>query len=275
MVKAVFDELQRKAPRRHFTDRHRRRRDAHVARTGIATFRTEADDVSTRCLLRPRRRRHRRRQQELDQDHRPGDRPLRRRATSSTTRRSRAPSPSRTCASSPRPIRLGLPRRPRRLRRLPSVRVRGQDRCARARRAGCRLPAERAVSARRSVWDHLPREMQDQMIEKQIRFFAIDAYALAKQAGMGGRINTIMQTCFFAISGVLPRGGGDRAHQEGDREDLRQAGAGGGAPELRSGGSGARPPARDPGARDGECHAHASAARLGERRPTSSRRSPR
>ena len=47
--------------------------------------------------------------------------------------------------------------------------------------------------------------MQDQIIEKQIRFFTIDAYALAKQAGMGGRINTIMQTCFFGISGILPR----------------------------------------------------------------------
>src|SRR5580765_7496589 len=55
------------------------------------------------------------------------------------------------------------------------------------------------------VWDRLPREMQQQMIEKKIRFFAIDAYALAKQVGMGGRINTIMQTCFFAISGILPR----------------------------------------------------------------------
>jgi len=55
------------------------------------------------------------------------------------------------------------------------------------------------------VWDRLPREMQEQMIEKQIRFFAIDAYALAKQVGMGGRINTIMQTCFFGISGILPR----------------------------------------------------------------------
>jgi len=54
------------------------------------------------------------------------------------------------------------------------------------------------------VWDRLPREMQEQMIEKQIRFYAIDAYALAKQAGMGGRINTIMQTCFFGISGILP-----------------------------------------------------------------------
>ena len=56
-----------------------------------------------------------------------------------------------------------------------------------------------------AVWDHLPREMQQQMVEKSIRFFAIDAYALAKRMGMGGRINTIMQTCFFAISGMLPR----------------------------------------------------------------------
>jgi len=56
-----------------------------------------------------------------------------------------------------------------------------------------------------TVWDHLPREMQEQILEKQIRFFVIDAYAVAREAGMGGRINTIMQTCFFAISGVLPR----------------------------------------------------------------------
>ena len=55
------------------------------------------------------------------------------------------------------------------------------------------------------VWDRLPREMQEQIIDKQLRFFAIDAYALAKKVGMGGRINTIMQTCFFGISGVLPR----------------------------------------------------------------------
>ena len=55
------------------------------------------------------------------------------------------------------------------------------------------------------VWDRLPRELQQQIIDKRIRFFAIDAYALAKQVGMGGRINTIMQTCFFGISGILPR----------------------------------------------------------------------
>src|SRR6266498_1859922 len=55
------------------------------------------------------------------------------------------------------------------------------------------------------VWERLPRELQQQMIEKKIRFFAIDAYAVAKETGMGNRINTIMQTCYFAISGVLPR----------------------------------------------------------------------
>jgi pyruvate-ferredoxin/flavodoxin oxidoreductase len=56
-----------------------------------------------------------------------------------------------------------------------------------------------------TVWDELPREMQEQMVERKIRFFAIDAYDLAKKTGMGGRINTIMQTCFFGISGILPR----------------------------------------------------------------------
>jgi pyruvate-ferredoxin/flavodoxin oxidoreductase len=55
------------------------------------------------------------------------------------------------------------------------------------------------------IWDHLPREVQQTILEKKLRFFVIDAYAVAHQTGMGGRINTIMQTCFFAISGVLPR----------------------------------------------------------------------
>ncbi|HEY7170793.1 MAG TPA: pyruvate:ferredoxin (flavodoxin) oxidoreductase [Vicinamibacterales bacterium] len=55
------------------------------------------------------------------------------------------------------------------------------------------------------VWDHLPSELQEQIIEKKLRFYAIDAYELARKAGMGTRINTIMQTCFFAITGVLPR----------------------------------------------------------------------
>jgi pyruvate-ferredoxin/flavodoxin oxidoreductase len=56
-----------------------------------------------------------------------------------------------------------------------------------------------------TVWDELPFEIQEQIVEKRLRFFVIDAYAVAQGAGMGTRINTIMQTCFFAISGVLPR----------------------------------------------------------------------
>ena len=55
------------------------------------------------------------------------------------------------------------------------------------------------------MWDHLPRTVQRQIIEKKLKFYVIDGYDVAKQTGMGGRVNTIMQTCFFAISGVLPR----------------------------------------------------------------------
>ena len=55
------------------------------------------------------------------------------------------------------------------------------------------------------VWDHLPRKVQQQILEKTLKFYVIDGYSVARQAGMGSRINTIMQTCFFAISGVLPR----------------------------------------------------------------------
>jgi pyruvate-ferredoxin/flavodoxin oxidoreductase len=55
------------------------------------------------------------------------------------------------------------------------------------------------------VWDKLPRHIQKQLIDKKIRFYVIDGYKVAQSTGMGGRVNTIMQTCFFAISGVLPR----------------------------------------------------------------------
>ncbi len=55
------------------------------------------------------------------------------------------------------------------------------------------------------VWEQMPREVQESIIERKLRFYTIDAYKVAKDTGMGGRINTIMQTCFFAISGILPR----------------------------------------------------------------------
>ena len=55
------------------------------------------------------------------------------------------------------------------------------------------------------TWDKLPKQVQQEIIDKKLKFYIIDAYEVAKQTGMGVRINTIMQTCFFAISGVLPR----------------------------------------------------------------------
>jgi len=54
------------------------------------------------------------------------------------------------------------------------------------------------------VWESLPAKMQRQIVEKGIRLYAIDAYDVARRSGMGKRINTVMQTCFFAISGILP-----------------------------------------------------------------------
>ncbi len=55
------------------------------------------------------------------------------------------------------------------------------------------------------VWDHLPIAVQRTILERNLRLFVIQADEVARAAGMGGRINTVMQTCFFAISGVLPR----------------------------------------------------------------------
>jgi pyruvate-ferredoxin/flavodoxin oxidoreductase len=56
-----------------------------------------------------------------------------------------------------------------------------------------------------AVWDQLPRVVQQRILDKRLSFYVIDAYKVAKDTGMGRRINTVMQTCFFAISGVLPR----------------------------------------------------------------------
>jgi pyruvate-ferredoxin/flavodoxin oxidoreductase len=55
-----------------------------------------------------------------------------------------------------------------------------------------------------AVWDRLPREVQEQLLAKHIRLWVIDADAVAREAGMGTRINTIMQPCFFHLAGVLP-----------------------------------------------------------------------
>lgn len=55
------------------------------------------------------------------------------------------------------------------------------------------------------VWDHIPEKVQQQIIDKKLKFYSIDAYKVARENGMGTRINTVMQTCFFAISEILPK----------------------------------------------------------------------
>ncbi|MCL4549933.1 MAG: pyruvate:ferredoxin (flavodoxin) oxidoreductase [Bacteroidetes bacterium] len=55
------------------------------------------------------------------------------------------------------------------------------------------------------TWDKLPTKVQQQIIDKKLNFYVIDGYSVANKTGMGSRVNTIMQTCFFAISGILPK----------------------------------------------------------------------
>ena len=54
------------------------------------------------------------------------------------------------------------------------------------------------------VWDRLPREVQEQIVAKAIDLWVVDAYRVAAEAGMGNRINTVMQPCFFRLAGVMP-----------------------------------------------------------------------
>jgi len=61
------------------------------------------------------------------------------------------------------------------------------------------------------IWDNLPIDFQEAVLEKEADFYIVDAYKIAEEVGLGTRINTVMQTCFFAISGVLPK---DRAIKE-------------------------------------------------------------
>ena len=59
--------------------------------------------------------------------------------------------------------------------------------------------------SKEEVWSKLPGQVQQQIIDKHIKVYVIDATTVARETGMSGRINTIMQTCYFALSGVLPK----------------------------------------------------------------------
>ena len=54
------------------------------------------------------------------------------------------------------------------------------------------------------VWDRLPREVQDRIVERRLRFFVVDGYRVAEEAGLGSRVNTVLQTCFFKLTAILP-----------------------------------------------------------------------
>jgi pyruvate-ferredoxin/flavodoxin oxidoreductase len=74
------------------------------------------------------------------------------------------------------------------------------------------------------IWNHLPQSVQRSIIDKRLKFYVIDAYSVARETGMGTRINTVMQTCFFAISGVLPREKAIEAIKDAIRETYGKRG---------------------------------------------------
>ncbi|MFQ6616726.1 MAG: pyruvate:ferredoxin (flavodoxin) oxidoreductase, partial [Fidelibacterota bacterium] len=74
------------------------------------------------------------------------------------------------------------------------------------------------------VWHHLPRPIQEQLIEKNMTFYVIDASRVARECGLGGIISTIMQTCFFAVSGILPRDQATKAIKESIRKTFSRKG---------------------------------------------------
>ena len=98
---------------------------------------------------------------------------------------------------------LDVPHRRRRLRRVPPVRSAREAQGARARRPGATFLLNSPWGPD-EVWDHLPMEVQSELIAKHIDMWVIDAQRVAHEAQMGNRVNTVMQPCFFALSGVLP-----------------------------------------------------------------------
>ena len=143
------------------------------------------------------------------------------RATSSTTPRSRARSPSRTCASGREPIRSTTSSR----RRTSSPAT--SSACSTGRDPGSRQHGAtfllNAPYGPDEVWEHLPGHVQRQIVDKEIDLWVIDAFAVADEVGMGSRINTVMQPCFFRSSGILPADEASRASRPSSRRPTRSA----------------------------------------------------
>ena len=203
MVKAVFDELTKDEPKNHFTDRHQRRRHAHQPDVRSDLL----DRAETTCaggVLRPGRRRHGGREQELDQDHRRGDRQLRAgllRLRLEEVGLADDLAPALRPESDP--LHLPDPAAPTSSPAISSTS--STDRRAGTADAGRDIPAQQPLRPGRGLGASAARRCSSRSSTRSCKFYVIDAYRWRARAGMGARINTIMQTCFFAISGVLPR----------------------------------------------------------------------
>ena len=172
----------------------------------------------------------------------------------------------------PQPIRSAYLVEQGQLRRLPRVgvpRALQDARCTAVPGAtfllNCPFPAE-------EVWDRLPYESQARIIELGLKVYAINAYEVAKKTGMGGRINTIMQTCFFYLSGIIPPDEAIAAIKKAIKKTYGKRGEKVVQHELQRRGPGHRQPARDQGARAWSTQ-HVAQAPAGARRtPRSSSR---
>ncbi len=269
MVKGVFDELAKPAPKNHFTVGIDRRCHQHPS-GARPELRQRAGQPVPGHLLRPGLRRHRRGEQELHQDHRRGHRQPRPGLLRLRLQEGRRPHRLATSASVPSPSAPPIWSTGR-LRRLPRVVLpralqdpaagagRGRPTCStsptRPRRSGTGCPTRARPASSSWVSRSTP--------STPTRW--------PKKTGMGGRINTIMQTCFFYLSGIIPPGRGHRRHQGGHQEDLRQARRQGRREELQRRGPGHRQPARDHGPDDGH-EPRGTSPRWCPRRPRSSSR---
>ena len=202
MAKAVFDELRKPRPRNGFTvgivdD------VSHTSLTPDSGIPARPGRRGAGGVLWARRRRHGGRQQEQREDHRGGCRAVRpgllRLRLAQVRRTDDIASAFRTA---PDPGAVSDPAG--RFHRLPPVPVRRAPRRAAARRARRHVAAQRPVRSGRSVGPSAAGHAA-RIIELGLRLFVIDASRVAQEVGLRGRTNTVLQTCFFAISGVLPR----------------------------------------------------------------------
>ena len=115
------------------------------------------------------------------------------------------------------------------------------------------------------VWDSLPREAQEQILAKALTLYAIDAGKVARDAGLGKRVNTVLQTCFFAISGVVPRDEAIKSIKQAIVKTYSRRGSRRRRPQRcrRGRGPGGTAPGRAP--RPGDRHPRRAAGRSGGR----------